>query len=75
MAATTLVRQNLKIWVYSDDLVMRMLRPGGRLSFVVTSRRLKGHTVDEIAARLGCARRTVARRLELIRTLWRAAAG
>jgi DNA-directed RNA polymerase specialized sigma24 family protein len=34
--------------------------------------RLEGHTVDEIAARLGCARRTVARRLELIRTLWRA---
>ena len=33
--------------------------------------RLEGHTVDEIAARLGCARRTVARRLELIRTLWR----
>jgi RNA polymerase sigma factor (sigma-70 family) len=36
--------------------------------------RLEGHTVDEIAARLGCARRTVARRLELIRTLWRAGA-
>jgi RNA polymerase sigma factor (sigma-70 family) len=33
--------------------------------------KLEGHTVDEIAARLGCARRTVARRLELIRTLWR----
>jgi DNA-directed RNA polymerase specialized sigma24 family protein len=35
--------------------------------------KLEGHTVDEIAAQLGCARRTVARRLELIRTLWRAA--
>jgi DNA-directed RNA polymerase specialized sigma24 family protein len=35
--------------------------------------KLEGHTVDEIAAKLGCARRTVARRLELIRTLWRAA--
>ena len=34
--------------------------------------KLEGHTVDEIAVRLGCARRTVARRLELIRTLWRA---
>jgi DNA-directed RNA polymerase specialized sigma24 family protein len=33
--------------------------------------KLEGHTVDEIAAQLGCARRTVARRLELIRTLWR----
>ena len=36
--------------------------------------KLEGHTVDEIAAELGCARRTVARRLELIRTLWRAQA-
>jgi RNA polymerase sigma factor (sigma-70 family) len=36
--------------------------------------KLDGHTVEEIAAQLGCARRTVARRLELIRTLWRAAA-
>ncbi len=36
--------------------------------------KLEGHTVDEIAARLGCAHRTVARRLELIRTLWSAAA-
>jgi RNA polymerase sigma factor (sigma-70 family) len=36
--------------------------------------KLEGHTVDEIACQLGCARRTVARRLELIRTLWRAAA-
>jgi RNA polymerase sigma factor (sigma-70 family) len=34
--------------------------------------KLEGCTVDEIAAQLGCARRTVARRLELIRTLWRA---
>ena len=36
--------------------------------------KLEGHTVEEIAAQLGCARRTVARRLELIRTLWRAGA-
>jgi DNA-directed RNA polymerase specialized sigma24 family protein len=34
--------------------------------------KLEGYTRDEIAAQLGCARRTVARRLELIRTLWRA---
>ena len=32
--------------------------------------RMEGYTTDEIAERLGCARRTVARRLELIRTLW-----
>jgi RNA polymerase sigma factor (sigma-70 family) len=34
--------------------------------------KLEGHTADEIAAQLGCARRTVARRLELIRMLWQA---
>jgi DNA-directed RNA polymerase specialized sigma24 family protein len=32
--------------------------------------RMEGYTSDEIAGRLGCARRTVARRLDLIRQLW-----
>ncbi len=32
--------------------------------------RLEGYTNDELAARLGCARRTVARRLDLIRQTW-----
>ena len=32
--------------------------------------KMEGYTRDEIAARLGCARRTVARRLELIRKIW-----
>jgi RNA polymerase sigma factor (sigma-70 family) len=32
--------------------------------------RMEGYTGDEIAERLGCARRTVARRLELIRKEW-----
>jgi DNA-directed RNA polymerase specialized sigma24 family protein len=32
--------------------------------------KMDGYTVDEIADRLGCARRTVARRLELIRKTW-----
>jgi DNA-directed RNA polymerase specialized sigma24 family protein len=36
--------------------------------------RMEGYTNDEIAERLGCARRTVARRLELIRQLWNAEA-
>jgi DNA-binding CsgD family transcriptional regulator len=31
---------------------------------------MEGYTNDEIAERLGCARRTVARRLELIRKIW-----
>ncbi len=32
--------------------------------------RMEGYTSDEIAERLGCARRTVARRLDLIRQIW-----
>ena len=32
--------------------------------------RMEGYTSDEIAERLGCARWTVARRLDLIRQLW-----
>jgi DNA-directed RNA polymerase specialized sigma24 family protein len=32
--------------------------------------RMEGYTNDEIADRLGCARRTVARRLDLIRSIW-----
>jgi DNA-directed RNA polymerase specialized sigma24 family protein len=32
--------------------------------------RMEGYERDEIADRLGCARRTVARRLELIRSIW-----
>lgn len=32
--------------------------------------RMEGYTNDEIADHLGCARRTVARRLELIRKIW-----
>ncbi len=34
--------------------------------------RMEGYTSDEIAERLGCARRTVARRLDLIRKIWAA---
>ncbi|MFO0907290.1 MAG: ECF-type sigma factor [Isosphaeraceae bacterium] len=37
--------------------------------------RMDGYTSDEIAERLGCARRTVARRLDLIRKLWEAEEG
>ncbi|GAC1475355.1 MAG: ECF-type sigma factor [Isosphaeraceae bacterium] len=34
--------------------------------------RMEGYTNDEIAQRLGCARRTVARRVDLIRKTWEA---
>jgi len=32
---------------------------------------MDGYTADEIAKRLGCTRRTVARKLELIRDAWK----
>jgi DNA-directed RNA polymerase specialized sigma24 family protein len=32
--------------------------------------KMEGYTVDEIAAQLGCARRAVERRLQLIRKIW-----
>lgn len=32
--------------------------------------RVEGYAVEEIAARVGCARRSVERRLNLIRTIW-----
>ena len=32
--------------------------------------RVEGYTNDEIASKLGCTRRTVQRRLNLIRDLW-----
>lgn len=34
--------------------------------------RMEGYTCDEVAAQLGCTRRTVARQLDLIRKLWSA---
>jgi RNA polymerase sigma factor (sigma-70 family) len=36
----------------------------------VALRKMEGHSNDEIAAQLGCAPRTVARKLHRIRTLW-----
>jgi DNA-directed RNA polymerase specialized sigma24 family protein len=41
---------------------------------LVAIRRMEGYTSDEIAEQLGCARRTVARRLDLIRQIWSARA-
>jgi DNA-directed RNA polymerase specialized sigma24 family protein len=32
--------------------------------------KLKGHTIEEIAAQLGCGRLTVQRKLRLIRQIW-----
>jgi DNA-directed RNA polymerase specialized sigma24 family protein len=33
--------------------------------------KMEGHTLDEIALRLGCVPRTIKRRLQLIRSLWK----
>jgi DNA-directed RNA polymerase specialized sigma24 family protein len=41
----------------------------------VALHKMEGYTVDEIAAKLGCAPRTVARKLGLIRGLWEKAGG
>jgi DNA-directed RNA polymerase specialized sigma24 family protein len=49
------------------------LLPGDELRKVAVDR-MEGYTNDEISERLGCARRTVARRLELIRKTWEAEA-
>jgi DNA-directed RNA polymerase specialized sigma24 family protein len=40
----------------------------------VATRRMEGYTAEEIAGQLDCARRTVARRLDLIRQIWGAQA-
>ncbi len=37
--------------------------------------RLEGYSVDEIATRMGCAKRSVERRLSLIRSIWKSAGG
>jgi DNA-directed RNA polymerase specialized sigma24 family protein len=37
--------------------------------------RMEGHTVEEIAARLGCVARTVKRKLGLIRDIWEGEVG
>jgi len=36
--------------------------------------KMEGYSIDEIAAKLGCAPRTVDRKLWVIRTLWEAEA-
>lgn len=50
-----------------DRLLARLLDDQLRRVAIM---RLEGFTNDEIAERLGCARRTVARRLDLIRREW-----
>jgi DNA-directed RNA polymerase specialized sigma24 family protein len=50
--------------------LMRLLEHPGLQLVEVATWKLEGFTEDEIAAKLGCSRRTVASRLKLIRTTW-----
>jgi RNA polymerase sigma factor (sigma-70 family) len=57
---TIMVEQFQRLLELLDDETLRQ----------VALWRMEGYTNDEIAGRLGCARRTVANRLELIRKRW-----
>jgi len=53
------------------DEYQRLLRSLGNAELEsVALGRMEGYTVDEIAARLGCAPRSVKRKLQLIRGIW-----
>jgi len=54
----------------ADETRRRLARLGDEQLQQIALDRMEGYTTDEIAERLGCARRTVARRLDLIRTIW-----
>jgi RNA polymerase sigma factor (sigma-70 family) len=54
----------------ADELQSRLARLKKTDLVAIALRKLDGYTNDEIAAQLGCARRTVERRLRLIRLHW-----
>ena len=54
----------------AEEFALRIDRLGDDELRRVALGRMEGYTTDELAERLGCARRTVARRLDLIRRLW-----
>jgi DNA-directed RNA polymerase specialized sigma24 family protein len=54
----------------AEELQILLDRLGDDQLRRIALERMEGYTSDEIAERLGCARRTVARRLDLIRQLW-----
>ena len=54
---------------FEDELLLERL--GNSTLQLIAVWRMEGYTTDEIATRLGCTRRTVARKLELIRDAWK----
>lgn len=54
----------------ADETTYLLERLGDDALRQIALLRMEGYTSDEIADRLGCARRTVARRLDLIRQIW-----
>jgi DNA-directed RNA polymerase specialized sigma24 family protein len=54
----------------AEELQARLAGLGKADLVAIALRKLDGYTNDEIAAQLGCARRTVERRLRLIRLQW-----
>ena len=59
----------------ADETAYELDRLGDATLRQIALWRMEGYTSDEIAGRLGCARRTVARRLDLIREIWGADEG
>jgi hypothetical protein len=62
----------LALWAEEYERLLDQL--GHPLLRDIAQLRVEGFTVDEIAAKLGRARRTIARKLELIRKIWLAEA-
>jgi DNA-directed RNA polymerase specialized sigma24 family protein len=58
--------------IFAEETAHLLDRLGDATLRQIALWRMEGYTSDEIAARLGCARRTVARRLDLIRQIWTA---
>ena len=58
--------------MFAEECARRLDALGDDALRRVALDRMEGYTSDEIAGRLGCARRTVARRLDLIREIWSA---
>jgi DNA-directed RNA polymerase specialized sigma24 family protein len=54
----------------AEELERRLGRLGSEELRAIALRKLEGYTTEEIAEQLDCARRTVERRLRLIRLQW-----
>ncbi|MGO9464822.1 MAG: ECF-type sigma factor [Isosphaeraceae bacterium] len=55
----------------AEETCLLLERLGNSQLQAIALWRMEGYTADEIAQRLGCTRRTVARKLELIRDAWK----